>query len=103
MGYLKVCLISVSSSLLITLCIYLYNLTKKSNDNKINYKDYIKVLLISLIVTAITSGVILETSLVENLKKSISSNSDTAIKSGGGQKVKVIKEEVHIDTSPPNF
>ena len=100
MGYLKVCLISVSTSLLITLSMYLYNLI---TTEKINYKDYIKTLLISLIVVSVTSGVVLETNLVESIQTSVGLKGDASVKSGG-YKIKTISAEIqNIDTSPPNF
>ena len=101
MGYLNVCLISASSSILITLFVYLYNLITK--EKKVNNGDYIKIFIISLIVVSILSGVILETSLVESIQSSISSKSEVPAKSGG-HKIKTISVETqHIDTSPPNF
>ena len=100
MGYLKVCLISVSTSLLITLSMYIYNLITKE---KVNYKEYIKTLLISLIIVSLTSGVILETSLVESIQTSIGLKGDSSLKSVG-HKIKTISAEIqNIDTSPPNF
>lgn len=108
MRYIKLVGIPAGVSLLITLCVYLYNTSKQPKNSgksaKVDYMNYVKVFLISLVVTGIITGVVLETTLVDTVKKYMeSSGSNNPVKVGGKVKVIASDGDTYIDTSPPNF